>query len=51
MLIRCIFIQALTYTLKSCITSEVHQGVRMPRYSMRIHQEWLQTVLNTVYQR
>jgi hypothetical protein len=39
------------YTLKSCIISVVHQDVRIVSYSVLVHQEWLQTVLHTVYQR
>nr|DAD56313.1 MAG TPA: hypothetical protein [Caudoviricetes sp.] len=39
------------YTLKSCIILVVHQDVRIVRYLMHIHQEWLQTVLNTAYRR
>nr|DAQ60479.1 MAG TPA: hypothetical protein [Bacteriophage sp.] len=39
------------YTLKSCIILVVHQDVRTVRYFVRVHQEWQQIVLNTVYQR
>nr|DAD95212.1 MAG TPA: hypothetical protein [Podoviridae sp. ctsNK10] len=39
------------YTLKSCIISVVHPDVHIVSYFVHILQEWLQTVLNTVYQK
>jgi hypothetical protein len=39
------------YTLKNCIISVVHPDVHIVSFLMQVLQEWLQTVLNTVYQR